>query len=205
MASDGTVYRPTSRFFTTGGTWLFAGGWCAAAWVDAGVAGAVSALPACAGLAFGGWLAFWYPRVEVDDEAVRLVNPLRTVSVPWAALAHVSTQYAMTLVTPHGQYRAWAAPGPGAGHVARVSVSDVRAVSAGSADARGAVPMGDLPTAPSGSAALLVRRRWQRLVEEGRVEAGVADRTPVTNRWNVPAIAVLAVAAITTLIVALVG
>jgi hypothetical protein len=202
MGNDGSTYRPSSRFVTTGGTWLFAAGWCAAAWVDEGLAAALSALPACAGLALAGWLAFWYPRVEIDDDEVRLVNPLRTIAVPWPALVNVTTQYAMTLVTPHAQYRAWAAPGPGAGHVARAAAADLRGATT---DVRGAVPMGDLPSAPSGHAALLVRRRWSQLVEEDRVEAGIAESTPVTQYWNAPAIAALAVTLVAALAVALVG
>lgn len=155
-------------------------GWAWAA-LEAGGTALLLQLPWIAAAAVGTWLAFGRPHVTVHDDGVTLVNPLRTVEVPWAALIDVSTQFALTLRTPRGKYAAWAAPGPGR-HAATQSVaSDVTAVAKG----RGAVAIGDLPTAPSGVVAFQVRTRWQRLVESGALEAGVADQVPVrvTIAW----------------------
>src|SRR6476660_9041736 len=57
-------------------------------------------------IAMLGWQFFWMPSVVVDDGGVTLENPFRTVLVPWAALVHVDTRYALTLVTPEKSYAA---------------------------------------------------------------------------------------------------
>ena len=49
----------------------------------------------------------------VHDGGATLENPYRTIDVPWAALVNVDTRYALTLITPHAKYAAWAAPAPG--------------------------------------------------------------------------------------------
>ena len=48
-----------------------------------------------------------------------------------------------------------------------------------------------------------MRRRWEHLVENEQVPLGVADDTPVTTRWHVPAIGLLAVAVVGVVVVAL--
>ena len=64
-------------------------------------------------VAFLAWAGLWRPFVRVTDDGVTLGNVLSTTEVPWAALIQVETQYALTLVTPHGRYSATAAPAPG--------------------------------------------------------------------------------------------
>lgn len=126
-------------------------------------------------LGTAGWVAFVRPMIQVDDDGVTLVNPLRTVVVPWAALIAVHTQFALTLRTPNGKYAAWAAPGPSRYAVRESTSSDVRAV----ARKGEAVALGDLPGAPSGLAARQVRTRWAALSESGELALGEADQTPV--------------------------
>jgi hypothetical protein len=142
------------------------------------------------------WEALWSPRVEVDDSGVRLRNVLRTVFVPWAALIHVDTKYALTLYTPGHSYAAWAAPAPGRASSYRATKS--RSGNSGSRaplDGDAARP-GDLLGTESGEAAYLVRSRWDRLRERGAFETGVADTTKVTvtTHW-VTAIALVVLAA----------
>lgn len=157
-------------------------------------------LPWVVAVAAAGWAAFVRPAVIVDAEGVTLVNPLRTIQVPWPALINVTTRYAMTLHTPTGKYAAWAAPGPGRYAVRDATNSDVLAVAR-----RGeTIALGDLPTAPSGLAAFQVRRRWQVLVESDELLAGEADTTPVRVQVDWPLVTVLGAAVILGLVTALI-
>ncbi|WP_448631495.1 hypothetical protein [Cellulomonas soli] len=80
-----------------------------------------------------------------------VVNPLRAVRVPWAALIDVRTRYSLTLVTPTGQVRAWAAPGPGRHELAAAGQQDLTGLPTSTYDSRGAVGFGDLLSTPRGS------------------------------------------------------
>lgn len=175
-------------------------GWAWAA-ASVGTGSLLRALPWVASCAVVAWMVFLRPQIEVTQDGVTLVNPVRTVRVPWAALVHVTTQYALTLHTPHAKYSAWAAPGPGR-HVAGMSSAmDVRAVQRTAGAAPG---LGDLPNAPSGVAAHEIRERWQELVEAGAIEAGIAEETPVavTVAWGLLAVVagLLALAGATALL-----
>lgn len=135
-------------------------------------------------LALAGWVALWRPAVIVDDEAAKLVNVARTVTVPWPALIDVDTKYALTLRTPGHVYPAWAAPAPG-----RAGAAMARRRERGSVRPPGPLPSersrpGDLLASESGQAAYMVRARWQELVGAGRVEAGIADRVRVVQTWH---------------------
>ncbi|MDM7830797.1 PH domain-containing protein [Cellulomonas edaphi] len=201
IASDGWTFRPRSRFLSTAMAWALIAGLVASRWVQGGPEAAARTLPAAVGLALAAWAVFFHPRVDVTDEGVRLVNPLRTIAVPWAALVHVETQYALTLVTPVGRFRAWAAPGPGRHQVVNSANGDLTGLPRTSFDTRGAVPIGDLPSAPSGQVAAQIRRRWEDLVENEVLELGVAEQTHVERTWNVPLLVLLAITAVFTLVV----
>lgn len=61
------------------------------------------------------WALYWRPEVEVSDGGVRVVNPWRTVHVPWPALDEVSDRWSLTLTTTDGRrVSAFAAPARGA-------------------------------------------------------------------------------------------
>ncbi|NYE95091.1 hypothetical protein FHU41_001312 [Psychromicrobium silvestre] len=71
-------------------------------------------LPVLALVGYCGYWLFWFPKVQFDDESVTLVNPVRTVTIPWPALKSIETRFALTLLTGDGKYGAWAAPAPSA-------------------------------------------------------------------------------------------
>ncbi|WP_315095292.1 PH domain-containing protein [uncultured Cellulomonas sp.] len=196
-------YRPRSRYVSTIAAWVVVAGLTAARGFEDGGTAVLRALPLAVTLGLLAWLAFWRPRVDVTDEGVVLVNPLRTIHVPWAALIDVETQYSLTLVTPHGRYRAWAAPGPGRHQVVTAGNEELAGMSRLARDSRGAVAIGDLPSAPSGQVAAMVRRRWEHLAESEQLALGVADETPVVAVWNRPAIVLLGAAAVGVVVVAL--
>ncbi|WP_328397177.1 PH domain-containing protein [Streptomyces sp. NBC_00390] len=51
------------------------------------------------------------PAVFVDDERIRIRNPFRTITLPWAAVADVRAGYSSELFTETGKkYQLWAIP-----------------------------------------------------------------------------------------------
>lgn len=155
--------------------------------------GAVTAAPGIVVGAVSGallvWALLWAPYVAVDDEGVTIANVLAEHLVPWPALIHLDTRYALAVHTPGRRISATAAPAPGA----FVSVRAARARRRSGDDDAPATRPGDLPGTDSGRAAQLVTDRWDRLRETGRIEAGVADSTPVRSRPRVAAIAAIVV------------
>ena len=148
-------------------------------------------------IAFLGWQLFWMPAVVVHERGVTLENPFRSVVVPWEALVHVDTRFALTLVTAHKSYAAWAAPAPGIWGGRNAQPEDLRGLPATTYGPGQSVRPGDLKTTDSGQAARIVRARWQDLVESGELAAGDAATTAVkvTYRWAAAAAVVLLLAA----------
>jgi len=166
---------------------------CAASliWVVAGE-GAVALIEVgpWLGLVAGGcWATFWNPRVVVDDSGVQFVNVLRTIHVPWPAIHAVDTKFALTLITAYGRFTGWAAPAPGAHAAVRATKGNVRMIP-DSAWTAGGIRPGDLPSTPSGNAALLIRRRWETLREAGHLESPMLEHDRVPIRWHWPIIGV---------------
>lgn len=137
-------------------------------------------------IALLGWQFFWMPAVVVHSGGVTLENPFRTVLVPWAALVHVDTRYALTLVTAQKSYAAWAAPAPGIWGGRNARPEDLQGLPDTSYGPGQSVRPGDLKSTDSGQAARLVRTRWRELVESGTLAAGEttgdADAAAVTVR-----------------------
>ena len=136
-------------------------------------------------IALLGWQLFWMPSVVVHDAGVTLENPFRSVLVPWAALVHVDTRFALTLVTAGKSYASWAAPAPGIWGGRNARPGDLQGLPATTYGPGKSVRPGDLKSTDSGQAARIVRDRWQELVESGQLAAGDAATTAVqvTHRW----------------------
>lgn len=152
-------------------------------------------VPAAFGVLLG-WVALWRPHLTIDDDGIEVVNVFHTVYVPWAALVHVDTRFALTLVAPQRRVSVWAAPAPGRAGVALARRQNQRhgrtVPDAGDGERRA----GDLLSTASGDAAYLVRWRWEQLRERDAIELGTADavRVPVTLHWA--SIALLAATAV---------
>jgi len=154
-------------------------------------------------VALAAYAVLWRPRLVVDDEAVTVVNVLRTVVIPWSALIDVDTKFSLTLRTPNGRYSVWAAPAPGRTGVAMARRAERRHGNQVQTAAMGNRSRpGDLVTTESGEAAYLVRDRWNSLVESGRVEAGIAETVAVQVRWHWVLDVALALLLIATIVTA---
>ncbi|MCZ2404510.1 PH domain-containing protein [Paenarthrobacter sp. Z7-10] len=181
-------------------------------WVLAGVAVASSAgagragwsgVPLALTVAFAGYWLFWLPKVKIDDDGVTLVNPVRTIRVPWAALITVDTKFALRLVTPHGSFTAWAAPAPGVMGSYRAKPADVQGLPGSTYGPAGSMRPGDLRNSDSGAAAYLVRTRWSGMVEAGRIDVELTENAAINidRHWLLLGIAgVLALAVVLTIL-----
>lgn len=139
--------------------------------------------------------AFWSPRVDVAEHEVTVVNVFSTVHVPWPAIQRVDTQYALTLHLPGGRkVTAWASPAPSR-YSAQVSAT--RETRLAARDGETSVRPGDLLDTPSGAVAFVIRRHWEDLRDEGRLDLGV-DASALRRDIHWPAIVVLGVLAVAT-------
>jgi hypothetical protein len=139
------------------------------------------------------WATLWRPLLVIGDAAITVVNVTRTIRVPWEALIHVDTKYALTLYVPGAKYPVWSAPAPGTARTLRATRNETRGrVGRPSVDDTVRRP-GDLLGTESGAAAEVIRRRWTALQNAGAIEAGRADETPVAVRWHVVTLTGLAV------------
>lgn len=157
-------------------------------WFLAAVALAASAANGSAGLpgiplalavAFAGYWLFWLPKVKIDDDGVTLVNPVRTIHVPWPALVTVDTKFALKLVTPRGSFTAWAAPAPGVMGSYRAKPQDVQGLPSSSYGPAGSMRPGDLRNSDSGAAAYLVRSRWSEMVDAGLLDVDLTESAAI--------------------------
>jgi hypothetical protein len=148
-------------------------------------------------VAFLGRQLFWMPAVVVHDGGITLENPFRSITVPWPALVHVDTRFALTLITADKSYASWAAPAPGIWGGRNARPEDLQGLPASTYGPGKSVRPGDLKSTDSGQAALLVRARWHQLVESGELAAGDAASTAaeVTIRWAAVGAVVLLLAA----------
>lgn len=134
-------------------------------------------------VAYLGWLLFWFPRVQLDSNGVRLVNPLQTLDISWHSIILVEAKYAATIVTPHGRYTAWAAPAPGmfgAMRDARSADAVNRKMEAGTRTT--SMRAGEVPGTVSGSVIQRIRQVLDRRAEEGLIDVDLTETLRVTRR-----------------------
>ena len=146
----------------------------AGAWL-AGTGALLTAGPVLLALAVLSHAAFWRAAVVVDDRGVRLLNVLRDVEVPWAALDDVTARWSLTLHAGGRTHQSWSATARSQAAVRQQARAQRRA-------ARSGTPAGP-PTdgADAESALAVVERHRERWVAAGRVPAD----GEVVVRWNV--------------------
>ncbi len=147
----------------------------------------------CALFAFIAWAMLWRPLFELDREGLTVRNVTRTIEIPWAALIHVDTKYALTLYTPGHRYPVWSAPAPGTASTLRATRNETKGRIGRPSVEDSVRRPGDLLSTESGQAAEVVRRRWAQLRDAGVLEPGRADETPVRVHWHTATIAVTGV------------
>ena len=158
------------------------------------IAGAVGAAALVCGI-------LWSPSVSVDDDGVEVDNIALRYRVPWAALIHVDTRYALQLHMPGRRIAVTAAPAPGATGSLRAARAHRRSEGQVAPNTR----PGELPNTDSGRAAALVRDRWEALRDAGRVEAGIAETVPVRVHPRVDNLLLLAAGAVGVVLAIVLG
>ncbi|WP_028279067.1 PH domain-containing protein [Arthrobacter sp. H5] len=181
-ANQPVVFKPRTGKWFAGATWVLVGIGLVFAVVTGGFEGLQTALPLLT-LAYLAWWLFWYPSVCVDQSGVTLINPVRSVSVPWASLIHVDTKYSLTLITPTGRYGSWAAPAPGIWGTHRGRPEHVQGLPGTTYGHGQSIRPGDLKNTDSGAAAYLVRSRWNELVEADQLDHTAAASAEVRFHW----------------------
>jgi len=145
------------------------------------------------------WAMFWRPELVVEEHGITVVNVFRTEFVPWPAIVMVDTKWALTLRTADRLIRVWASPAPGRHRLLGLSRSDFSGLGETARGAHGSLRPSDALSVPSGNLAQLIRGRWERLAEEGALEAGAEPGASGTT-WHVATIAVTAALAAATVI-----
>ena len=136
------------------------------------------------------WALFWAPELRVEEHAVTVRNVLRTFSVPWNAIERIDTKYALTLYTPGRKIDVWAAPAPSRYATTTMSREDARRVAESARAAGASIRPGDALTSASGAAAHVIRLQWEKLRDDGVLDA--APPHAIRVDWHVGTIAVLA-------------
>lgn len=177
---------------------------CAAALVITAVQGrwldALQVLPVFGLVALLTWAAFWRPAVIVTAAGVTLRNVLRTVEMAWPEIRRIDTKYALALETVHGTVTAWAAPAPGR-HSVFSAVRQDGANLPESSYLAGTVRPGDLITSDSGQAAYVIRTHWERLRDDGHLDAATSEFTKLRVTWHFRTLAAIAALIVAVLLV----
>jgi hypothetical protein len=141
--------------------------------VGEGLTGALASLPGVALICALSLLLFWFPRVEVGEEFVKIVNVFREHKISWGAIKLIDTRWALAITTEKGKITAWGAPAPGR-HSSIFASRDQGQHLPESTYISGTVRPGDLVSSDSGAAAAHIRRLWeQRKDAPGIVESKV--------------------------------
>lgn len=147
------------------------------------------------------WALFWRPAVLVDDGGVTLRNIVRTIELPWPAIHRIDTKWALTLYTAYGEFTAWAAPAPGRHGTRQFAQAEGRHLPESSYGPDRTIRPGDTPSSPSGSAALVIRRTWERLRDAGYLDDPKLERAQPRVTWHWPIVGVLAALTVLTVLV----
>lgn len=140
----------------------------------------------------GAWALFWRPLVRLGPAELQLVNPLRTVTISWAAVEDIENRWSLVVTALGRQHTAWAAPRGGA-----IATGRARRASYSRAADVGTVPRGADAVPVQGSlAGTLALRQWQEYRDRGLL--GAIEGDGAVTRWHVRTIAVLVLLAVAT-------
>lgn len=198
------VYRPRFGMIVTAITVALCAVGLGLVLVQDGIAEAARLLPWLVLIGGACWALFWRPKVTVSDGGVQLVNPLRTVDLPWPSIQLIDTKWALALRTSYGTYTAWAAPAPSRMQARKLTRGERGSLPESTFIDGDAIRPGDAPDAPSGAVAMVIRRRWERLRDAGHLDAPVLEHERAPQRWHLrtigAGIALVAIGLLTALI-----
>lgn len=141
-------------------------------------------------LAGSSWVLLWRPHVVVDEAMITIVNPFRTIRLPWPSVDSVETRYALTLHTRYGRFAVWAVPAPGAAGTVRLEMQRSK-LSRELGPASVGTRVSDLPGTPSGDVAEVIRTTWERHHRAGHLDDPRLDPAHRAVTWTWPLVAAL--------------
>jgi len=156
--------------------------------IGEGLAIALISLPGVALIAMSSLLLFWFPRVEVSEESVKIFNVFREHKISWGAIKLIDTRWALAITTDKGKITAWGAPAPGR-HSSIFASRDQGQHLPESTYIAGTVRPGDLVSSDSGATAAHIRRLWEQRRDQ------VAT---VESKWSIGKIAAVTALVFTT-------
>ena len=156
--------------------------------IGEGLAIALISLPGVALIAMSSLLLFWFPRVEVSEESVKIVNVFREHKISWGAIKLIDTRWALAITTDKGKITAWGAPAPGR-HSSIFASRDQGQHLPESTYIAGTVRPGDLVSSDSGAVAAHIRRLW----EQHRDQVATVE-----SKWSIGKIAAVTALVFTT-------
>ena len=105
------IFRPTSSRYLAITVWAILATSQIAALVSSQVTGSVRLLAPFGLIAVVVWLFLWRPLVEVSDGTITIVNPLKTVTIPWPAYSEAHIHGTLIVTTTAAKtVSAYAAP-----------------------------------------------------------------------------------------------
>lgn len=102
------------------------------------------------------WLIYIRPKLELFDEGLRIVNPLRTFTLGWEKVDAIDTKYALEIFTDGKKITVFAAPAPSRYHARKLKSQEVKGLGFKAGES---IRAGDSPRSHSGVAAYLARTR----------------------------------------------
>ncbi|QDZ15294.1 hypothetical protein [Humibacter ginsenosidimutans] len=159
----------------------------------------VRAVPVVAFVAVAVWVLFGVPAVIVERTAVTVVNPARSIRIPFTKMVDIEPSFSLVLRTTQGRYRAWAAPGGGQPSNEAELLSNEQVASHLALPDDGSFEMSALALpgltnmSNAAIAALAIRRGMQAASTSVNGVVPVADDSPVSVRWHLVWLGVLVV------------
>jgi len=141
------------------------------------------------------WLLFWNPSVKISEAGVIIDNIFRKTKLNWSAISRIDTKYSLSLETPSGTIRAWAAPAPSRYAAFMANRTESKYLPESSYIGEGLIRPGDLTTSDSGVAALIIRRHWEALRDANSLTDKAEVSTSVAY-WRIIVLIALGVAAL---------
>lgn len=143
------------------------------------------------------YLVLWRPLVRVDSDGVELVNVLRRVRVPYAALREVQTRWALTLFTDNARYVSWAATASPRRHTATNRSLGRHVIDpTGGGDS---IRSSAAPESSSGAAALAIAAHWQPGSQSPGSQSAAEPAPEPLPQWDRLGLGILLVLTLTCL------
>lgn len=141
--------------------------------IDAGASELVTSAPFLAAAVALVWALFWFPRVEVSDGGITVVNIVRTVHIPWPCFGSADARWTLSIDTAGGTVTSWAVP-TGSGTARRLPKGRSETTQAEK----------QLGTGTAEAAALVIGERYAQLQRAGHLAASTIARPELTRTFN---------------------